>query len=309
VRNRSYCKVRLPILPSGYLQHLQHYDVPLGSLAISLLEHAGVLGQDPPSSFDRDNMADGDNTTPEAMPEDVADTGVAAESTLEGSSAATSSNLSSVRPGLQRNQLPPPPNQPGQAAPMAPAPQPAENNNTNTANNNNQVPPDSLSLAQLRRMVSEFPRTEAIAYDFDYSDTGPHGEEIDEWFVYQFWQWVRLNAAQRAFEGAWEAQHDPELWEDVDERVRARFVRDSVKEIAASSGKTRAAAVAKVVYVVAGRWEDTAGASPLGDKSKMRTVAAPAHLAAIREGVDLVAQIGGLPIIWATFQTVLDDLW
>lgn len=67
-----------------------------------------------------------------------------------------------------------------------------------------QQPLDSLSLSQLRRLASELPRNEPITYDFTYEDMGDFDEEVDEWFSYQIWQWVRLNYAQQYFESRWE---------------------------------------------------------------------------------------------------------
>ncbi|MBE3042599.1 hypothetical protein IMZ48_08490, partial [Candidatus Bathyarchaeota archaeon] len=65
---------------------------------------------------------------------------------------------------------------------------------------------DSLSLIQLRRLVNDMRQADPVAYDFTYSDTGPHGEEIDEWFVYMVWQWIRLNGIQRTFEWQWQEE-------------------------------------------------------------------------------------------------------
>lgn len=222
---------------------------------------------------------------------DVADTGLAAEST--DAASPSPNNAASARPGLQRNQTPNPPSQP---------PPPPGNQ-----------PPDSLSLAQLRRIVSEFPRNEAAAYDFEYSDTGPHAEEIDEWFVYQFWQWVRLNAAQRAFESHWEqemgAENEYLTWDDASEEIRSQFVLKALDQIRSGDDGERVPAIGKIAYIVCGRWSDTAVASPFGDKSKLRTAATPGQLAAMRSGIILLAELGGLPTIWTALQDAFEALW
>ncbi|KAI1138841.1 N1221-domain-containing protein [Hypoxylon sp. FL0543] len=227
---------------------------------------------------------------PPKEPVDVADTGVA--DVGPGTTNATP-NTQPVRPPLQRNQLPP-----------NPPPQPLSTNNQ---------PPDSLSLAQLRRIVSEFPRQEAAAYDFEYSDTGPHEEEIDEWFVYQFWQWIRLNSAQRAFEWQWEhdiaARQDEITWDEADDEVRTNFILQALDGVKASDAATRAAAIGRLTYLVLGRWADTAGSPPHGDKAKIRSVASPAQLAAMKSGVKLIAEWDGIPAIWAALRSAYEILW
>ncbi|KAI1103564.1 N1221-domain-containing protein [Jackrogersella minutella] len=223
-------------------------------------------------------------------PEDVADTGV----TDVGPGAT---NLMSIRqpprPQLQRNQIQSnPPTQPS----------------LSTSNQ----PPDSLSLAQLRRIVSEFPRTEAAAYDFEYTDTGPHDEEIDEWFVYQFWQWIRLNSAQRAFEWQWEhdiaARQDEITWDEADDQVRTNFIQQALDGVKATDVVTRAAAIGRLTYLILGRWADTAG-SPPGDKANIRSAAVPAQLAAMKSAVKLIAEWDGLPVLWAALRSAYETLW
>ncbi|KAI1415169.1 N1221-domain-containing protein [Hypoxylon sp. FL1857] len=221
---------------------------------------------------------------------DMADTGVADVGPGTTSAAPT---RQPVRPQLQRNQIQPnPPTQP-----------------LSTSNQ----PPDSLSLAQLRRIVSEFPRQEAAAYDFEYSDTGPHEEEIDEWFVYQFWQWIRLNSAQRAFEWQWEhdiaARQDEITWDEADDEVRTNFILQALDGVKASDAATRAAAIGRLTYLVLGRWADTAGSPPHGDKTKIRSVASPAQLAAMKSGVKLIAEWDGIPVIWTALRSAYEILW
>lgn len=248
-----------------------------------------------------------------AEPEDVADTGVAAEDAGEASVAATSANTNSntvlpMRPALPRNtsapSLPPPPNEP--------PPPPFQ-----MQNQPNQ-PQDSLSLAQLRRIVSEFPKAgdAAVAYDFVYEDTGPNAEEIDEWFVYgQFWQWVRLNGAHRIFDSAWEQFSDDLEWEDASPRTKANFVQKTLEQIQDGDDLSRTHAIGRIMYLVLGRWVETAHVSPFEDREKgldgkkVRTLATRGQLAAVKEGVNLLGEVGGLPIIWRALQHAFEALW
>lgn len=224
-------------------------------------------------------------------PVDLADTGIAAETATATPDPPT--NPAPPRPGLQRNTSAPNPNPPAQ-----PPPPPGNQ------------PPDSLSLAQLRRFVSEFPRSEALAYDFVYSDTGPHAEEIDEWFSYQFWQWVRLNAAQKAFDWHWDHEVGPfSGWDEADGDVRTRFVRKALDEVSSRDDTVRNAAIGRLAYTVLGRWCETVSTPPQGDPAKLRSVATPTQLSAIQAGIRLLAELGGLPTIWTALQNAMDALW
>lgn len=182
-----------------------------------------------------------------------------------------------------------------------------------------QAPQDSLSLAQLRRIVAEFPRTEPIAYDYVYTDMGPVEEEADEWFLYNFWQWVRLNAADRAFHGAWgrlvQQQHgEADQWEGMDAAAREAFVKTLLGALSSQDKAVKVEAVGALVYLVLGRWtESLRGASvtvPSGRAAgKMRSAATKVQLLAMREGVKVLAQCGGLPAVWAALKDSFEFFW
>jgi hypothetical protein len=166
--------------------------------------------------------------------------------------------------------------------------------------------------------VSEFPRAgdAAAAYDFEYEDTGPHAEEIDEWFVYGlFWQWVRLNGANRIFDSTWEEFGDDQEWDDADGETRSSFVRKTVEQIRDGEDLSRVHAIGRIMYLVLGRWVDTAHVSPFADEEKgadgknARNVATHGQLVAIREGVKLLAEAEGLPVIWRALQHAFEALW
>ncbi|KAI0875556.1 hypothetical protein GGS24DRAFT_289620 [Hypoxylon argillaceum] len=232
---------------------------------------------------------DGSDAAAVKGPVDVADTGVA---DVGPGLTKTTSNSPPPRPSLQRNQLPlNPPSQPPPAA-------------------LNTQPADSLSLAQLRRIVSEFPRAEAAAYDFEYADTAPHPEEIDEWFSYQFWQFVRLVNAQRAYESQWEhdmaAKEEEVIWDEAPQDVKSTFIRQALNETKSEDSAVYVAATGKLVYLALGRWADTAG-PPTGDTSKPRTLATPRQLAAMKTGVASIAELGGIPVIWQVLRNALDS--
>ncbi|KAK0719761.1 hypothetical protein B0H67DRAFT_574065 [Lasiosphaeris hirsuta] len=183
--------------------------------------------------------------------------------------------------------------------PRAPQPPPPAN------------PPDSLSLAQLRRIVAEFPRTEPIAYDYVYADTGPIEEEIDEWFMYNFWQWVRLNAANRAFHSAWGKAFTEEDWEDVDAAARRGFVKAALDGVRAKERAARGEAVGTLVYLVLGRWTETVRNATLPSvaDAKVKSAATKVQMDAMKDGVQLLSDCGGIPIVWGALRDAFEPFW
>ncbi|KAI1171243.1 hypothetical protein F4777DRAFT_566161 [Nemania sp. FL0916] len=256
-----------------------------------------AAGDAPEASQDTPDVPDASKE-----PVDVTDTGV---TDVGPGLSRTPSNPAPPRPPLQRSQLSL--NAPGQPAP---GPVPGQGPGQGSAPAPGPQPADSLSLAQLRRIVSEFPRAEAAAYDFTYADAAPHAEEIDEWFSYQFWQFVRLVNAQRAYESQWEhdmaAKEEEVTWDEAAEDVRSTFMRLSLGELMSDDPNTRVAATAKIVYLVLGRWADTAGRPP-GEASKLRTLATPGQLAAMKAAVHDIAELDGIPVIWQALRSALDS--
>lgn len=202
------------------------------------------------------------------------------------------------RPMLQRNSSAPTPAP--VPAPVPPAPMPP-------APTDQPQPTDSLSLLQLRRIVAEFSRGEPVAYDFVYSDMGSHDEEIDEWFVYQFWQWVRLNAAQRAFEWQWQHEYDIQTsWEETDYETRAKFTRDALGGLQVREPAQRSASIGKLLYLVLGRWGDTSTPATVGDG---RSAASSPQLEAIRSSITFLTSLNGIATVWEAVQNCFDVFW
>ncbi|EFY97269.2 DUF3402 domain protein [Metarhizium robertsii] len=252
--------------------------------------------------------------TPRSVPEetsepprptdDVADTGEVAE----GGMRAEQLNKPPVpvppsRPGLQRNAMPS-----GFAAAAAAAGPGQAKLKQQPQQQQGPAPTDSLSLLQLRRIVAEVNRAEPVAYDFVYSDMGPHAEEIDEWFVYQFWQWVRLNAAQKAFEWHWNNDSDGQhSWDDADHDTRAKFIQAAIAGVQSNDAALRSASIGKIVYLVLGRWGDTA--MPNAPVGGSRSIASIPQLQAIKAGVECLASLEGLPVIWEALRNCFELHW
>ncbi|OAQ97279.1 hypothetical protein LLEC1_01738 [Akanthomyces lecanii] len=192
------------------------------------------------------------------------------------------------------------------------------------------LPTDSLSLAQLRKIVNEVNRPEQAAYDFVYTDMGPHAEEIDEWFQYQFWQWVRLSSAQKAFEWHWNQEttdggsngHEV-AWEDADHDTRTRFVQAAIAGVQSNDAALRSASIGKLVYLVLGRWGDTAmpntvapedeegndGDGATRSKGPGKSIASNMQLQAIKAGVECLASLEGLPVVWEALRHAFELQW
>nr|CAF28886.1 pro22 [Sordaria macrospora] len=214
-----------------------------------------------------------------------------------------------ARPALQRNQ----PSAPPPAAPSNPPPPVPSGSGSGNANNASAQPQDSLSLAQLRRIVAEFPKSEPIAYDYVYSDMGPIEEEVDEWFFYDFWQYVRLNNANHAFDSAWVKMYgEDETWESVDDDGREKFVRNEVEQLQVSSDKTaRVEAIGTLLYIVLGRWTATVKKANLPNLAdhKVKSAATKEQLDAMKAGVKLLAKYGGLPPMWDALRKAFELFW
>lgn len=282
------------------------------------------------------NRAAPQETTPDddaAKPtNDVADTGQVADvgpgpgaDELEKPPVPPPPPPPPTRPGLARNALqtgpplppPPPPPLPGPAQGRARQQQQQYQHREQQQQQQQEreqqqgvpAPTDSLSLLQLRRIVADVNRVEPVAYDFVYSDMGPHADEIDEWFSYQFW---RLNAAQRAFE--WHLNHESvaaggaHTWDDADNDTRARFVQAAIAGAQSNDAALRSASIGKLVYLVLGRWGDTAMHN-MTPRGAGRSVASASQLQAIKAGVECLTSLEGLPVVWEALRNCFEVHW
>ena len=158
------------------------------------------------------------------------------------------------RPGLRRESStpapPPPPSQP----PPAPPPTVPD-------------PTDSLSLPQLRQLVSQFPKSEQTAYAFQYLDAEEFEPEIDEWFHYTELNQDRqyLLASLEAFESRWKSFCQTEdisedsKWTAVTNDQRQRFVSGLGDDLAKEDYASRVEALSSVYYVLMGAWSINSG--------------------------------------------------
>ncbi|KAI9934039.1 hypothetical protein ASPWEDRAFT_126823 [Aspergillus wentii DTO 134E9] len=156
------------------------------------------------------------------------------------------------RPELRRdNSAPPPPLQP---PPPAPVQQTLDR------------PSDSLSLAQLKRLVQEMPKVDQPAYAFEYADAEPFADEIEEWFQYSEFDRVMLIGMKSSFEHKWNSftgnkSSTPEQlsWTDASYDLRKSFISQTLQGLQDQEMFVRLEAMETVCYALTGIWGTTAG--------------------------------------------------
>lgn len=157
------------------------------------------------------------------------------------------------RPELRREtSAPPPPMQP-------PPPAPGQQNMDRASG--------SLNLAQLRRIVQEMPRVEQPAYAFEYADSQPFVEEIEEWFQYNEFDRVMLVGMKSSFEHQWHVFHEnqssnsrpPPSWTETSNDVRKSFMEQTLQGLGDGELYARIEALEALCYILTGTWGVTAG--------------------------------------------------
>ncbi|KAE8354766.1 hypothetical protein BDV28DRAFT_71495 [Aspergillus coremiiformis] len=156
------------------------------------------------------------------------------------------------RPELRRDAAAPPP--PLQAPPPAPVHQISER------------PPDSLSLAQLRQLVQEMPRVEQPAYAFEYADSQPFAEEVEEWFQYSEFDRAMLMSMKSSFAKKWASFLDGQnvdssqnSWIDITDGERKTFMSHIISSLQAREVSVHLEALEVICYILSGVWGITAG--------------------------------------------------
>ena len=159
------------------------------------------------------------------------------------------------RPILRREGSAPPP--PQQAPPPTPPPRQEEQRN----------PTDSLSLLELRRLVTDLPKFEPTAYAYEYSETRSFPEELEEWFSYTEEERYMLLRAKQTFDEKWEqAQAEQPVssdkalqWQDVSGEGRESFMIGAIQALQNPDVSLRVKSLECLTYVALGVWGDTAG--------------------------------------------------
>lgn len=159
------------------------------------------------------------------------------------------------RPILRREGSAPPP--PQQAPPPTPPPRQEEQRN----------PTDSLSLLELKKLVTDLPKLDPTAYAYDYSETRSFPEELEEWFSYTEEERYMLLRANQSFDEKWEqAQAEQPVssdkalqWQDVTREDRESFLVGAIQALQNPEISSRVKSLECLSYVALGVWGDTAG--------------------------------------------------
>lgn len=165
------------------------------------------------------------------------------------------------RPPLKRESSnPAPPLQPPPPAPASPNDEAIQD------------APDSLTLAELKRIRSNFPNAQpppekpqlldfGKVYDFEYHDAQSLPVEVEEWFSYSDVEFARLRSCQAAFNDEWRTTGPTEKdWIDVTEDVRRQFVSKQLQLLLNTNEQSEAVhALLVLTYIGLGVWEETAG--------------------------------------------------
>ncbi|KAI5304444.1 Factor arrest protein 11, partial [Ascosphaera pollenicola] len=125
-------------------------------------------------------------------------------------------------------------------------------------------PTDSISLLELKRFVHDRQGFDQPAYDFDYADSQPFPEEINEWFQYSEQDWLMLLETKESFEQSWatfmRSQGVSATWIDAQVERRAAFTRQTLVNLENSRDLlSRVEALGTLCYIVTGVWGITAG--------------------------------------------------
>ncbi|KAK5108891.1 hypothetical protein LTR62_007693 [Meristemomyces frigidus] len=172
-----------------------------------------------------------------------------------------------LRPTLKRESSAPPPQQP---PPAPPSELQYLNEFSSSSSSSSSEAPDSLTLAELKRIRSTFPTApEPIkqkildhdqVYDFKYQDAQSFPVELEEWFTYSSEEEARLRKCKAIFGQVWRTDEDGggRAWMNVEVDVRRRFVRREMESLRATKGRSLTSLMI-LVYLGLGVWDETAG--------------------------------------------------
>ncbi|GAD91534.1 pheromone-dependent cell cycle arrest protein Far11, putative [Paecilomyces variotii No. 5] len=225
------------------------------------------------------------------------------ESTRSSGSAKTAS---ASRPELRRDSSAPPP--PLQPPPPAPVQQ------------NREQRTDSLSLGQLRRIVQELPKIEQPAYAFEYADSQPFPDELDEWFQYSEPDRIMLLGTKVSFEYNWKSfcarntdSTGENSWLSASRDLRKSFIEKMLDGFHNSDLFARIESLEAVCYAMLGVWGLTAGRvaddypdEPTPHEATETPRTKSMQIKWIEENVLLVEECNGIPALYEYMRKVFD---
>nr|OQO31505.1 hypothetical protein B0A51_01272 [Rachicladosporium sp. CCFEE 5018] len=224
------------------------------------------------------------------------------------------------RPGLKRDNSVPPPQQPPPPAP--PAQQTLHTPSDDLAL---QDAPDSLTLADLKRLRTGFPGEAAAQekpaerkqvldlttiYDFHYTDTESFPIELEEWFSYSEEEDARLRRCKAVFTDLWgEGKGE---WIEVTEDERRGSVGNLVEGLKAEEREEEEVlrGLMGLVYIGLGVWEETAGRRGGvggGGEKEERYADNGVQIQWIVAMIDTLRACGGLEAVYSTLRKICEE--
>ncbi|KAI4177548.1 MAG: hypothetical protein LQ348_005808 [Seirophora lacunosa] len=205
------------------------------------------------------------------------------------------------------------------APPSQPPPQPPQQRQQPSDDDSNAT--DSLSLQQLRHLVTNLPRLEPQAYAYEHADTRSFAEEVEEWFPYSEEERYMLLRGKEAFETQWERWQggSASKWTQVEDKDRESFLQNVIKAIGSKDDEVDS--VECLAYLAMGCWGETAGVD--GEKSEEKGGDDPetaqwggieqgqwtksaAQIKWIRRGCQLLVECGAAQVLFKVLRKACD---
>lgn len=180
---------------------------------------------------------------------------------------------------------------------------------------------DSLSLPQLKQLVSQFPKTEQRAYAFHYADAQSFVDEIEDWFQYSEQDGSMILRAKDTFEQKWrsfadihkELTDDDHSWLDVSGGLRKNILTSLLSSLDHPDRVTRLESLEAIFYILGGAWATTAGleryteAEHQSNDELEDNQGNPTQVEWMHKGADLLMECSGLQALYDYTKTVFDD--
>lgn len=212
-----------------------------------------------------------------------------------------------ARPTLRRDKSLPPPQLPPPPAPFQ------------SIEDFHPQPLDSVTMAQLMKLMEEVPKTEPAPYDFEYEDFSSFEEEIEEFIGYREEERDRLHRAQTAFARRWAIFHNGGKtggafevsgagWLLTNLEVQKRFLENLKTTLLGGDKAMRSVGLVSLLYLVLGCWKELeemddehASQDPLkSDTAESKNNITAMQLDAIRHNVRLILEVvGAKPVLEA----------
>ncbi|KAJ6259728.1 hypothetical protein Dda_5366 [Drechslerella dactyloides] len=151
--------------------------------------------------------------------------------------------------------------------------------------------PDSLSLSQLKKLVTEMPKQKQVEYAFKYADTDTLQNEIEEWFPYTDYERQLVLACKRQFQRI----YTEVPWTRSSVLRRKKCLNRLVEYVESSSQEQRVDALLSICYIAQGVYGET------------RSTEHQLHW--IKENCKLLRQTSILDPLWSLIRMRISREW